>query len=449
MIETLINTIYFLALTLCLKIIVADKKDGLKDAIYFLPIAILGSVVISITTVFVIGNLSVWAMLIVFLQKKKGYILHKALSLTAMAYLLVITTSNSASYLVYLLFPAYGGMILNTPSLYVTYLFFKFLIAPFCMSYLFVKVTRKARHKISVNPGYQTTLANLLILLSFSFQNTMLINLSAPNPSDFYMWIALSTVAFLLLVIFSFLLYTRSIENKHQVEQKEAEQHALLRYTNEIEKQSTDMRKFKHDYQNILASLGTFIEERDLDGLTSYFEEKVEAISKRILEQNFALSHLERVKVKEVKSILINKVMTAQEQGVSLQLTVENDIIELPANTVSLVRMLGIVLDNAIEEMMAIKDIIPQALMEIHLFEDVEGTTMVVSNTCRPNMPPLHVLKSVGFSSKSEGQGLGLVNLSELAMNEPNISLQTLMTNDTFVQKIAIGRQRHVTDIHL
>jgi len=440
MIEILVNTIYFLALTLCLKIIIADKKERLKDAIYFLPIAILGSVVISLTTTFAIGNVTVWTLLILFLQKKKNYTIHKALSLTAMAYLLVITSANGTSYLIYLLFPAYQNLILTTLPLHVIYLVFKFLIVSPCISYLFVKITQKTRHKVSLNSGYQITLANLLILLSFSFQNTMLINIQAPYPSDFYIWIALSTVAFFLLVIFSFLLYTRSIENKHQIEQRKAEQDALLRYTAEIEKQSTDMRKFKHDYQNILVSFGTFIEERDLNGLTTYFEEKVEIVSKKILEQNFTLSHLERVKVKEVKSILINKVITAQGLGVPLQLTVETDIVELPTNTVSLVRMLGIVLDNAIEEVMAIKDTTPTALMEIHLFEDVEGTTMVVSNTCRPNMPPLHRLKTTGFSTKTEGQGLGLVNLSELAMNEPNTSLQTLITQGTFVQKIAIGR---------
>lgn len=50
----------------------------------------------------------------------------------------------------------------------------------------------------------------------------------------------------------------------------------------------------------------------------------------------------------------------------------------------------------------------------------------------------MHVLKQKGFSTKGEGRGLGLSNLGELTAMEPNILLETIISEQRFTQKVVV-----------
>lgn len=53
-------------------------------------------------------------------------------------------------------------------------------------------------------------------------------------------------------------------------------------------------------------------------------------------------------------------------------------------------------------------------------------------------MPPLHVLKERGVSTKGKNRGLGLRNLDDLVGKNELLSLETILKNDTFCQIISI-----------
>jgi len=66
----------------------------------------------------------------------------------------------------------------------------------------------------------------------------------------------------------------------------------------------------------------------------------------------------------------------------------------------------------------------------------------VVQNTCRLDIPKVHQLKQLGFSTKGSGRGIGLTNLSELANEQDNVSLETVVLGDQFIQKVVIGGRK-------
>ena len=47
------------------------------------------------------------------------------------------------------------------------------------------------------------------------------------------------------------------------------------KYTLQIEQINNEMRKFRHDYVNILATLSEYIREDDMDGLRTYFDQNI------------------------------------------------------------------------------------------------------------------------------------------------------------------------------
>lgn len=427
---------------ICLKILTKDHRNWIKDFPYFVGVALLTGLVMELTSIVVLSNVATLLGFFAFLYFKKSYSIKKATILTTLNFLAGVISANAFLFLVLLVYPI--SITDLTVGITVPYIWIISLISPVVTTYLLVKWTGKIRQKINENKTIQTTIANLLlhsIYLSFGFQ--FILDVSHAQDLElghFHTLLFFFGLGFAAILLVSVALYIRSIGNKLQVEQKEAEQRALFQYTKEIEKQSTNMRKFKHDYQNILTSLGSFVKEKDYEGLTHYFEEKIQTLSRNIVDQNFTLDHLERIKMREIKSILVSKVITAQENNVSIHLEIEQDISELSVDSVTLVRMLGIILDNAMEEVMAIKDQIPKAAIEISIFEEEAGITMVVQNTCRPTIEKLYVLKQEGFSSKGEGRGIGLNNLAELAESQPHVSLQTAIVENQFIQKIFIGR---------
>jgi len=432
--------LYHFSMILALKVIIKDRSGWSKELVYFIPILILGGLFVEITSILSLGNLLVLFFLAAFLYFKKGYSVPKTIILASVAHLISTITINGNSLFLVLLFPEW--MDLRYAHWYGYPLYF--LLVNFAVllgvSHLFVRKTEKIRHKINENVDYQLLLANLLVILLVAFDNTILVtSLQNVNLRYFQIWLFFFALVFISLFLLGFILYMRSVENKKYVQRKKEEQQALLQYTREIEKQSRSMWKFKHDYQNILTSLEGFIDEKDYEGLTVYFKEKIITVSRNITDQDFTLSRLELVKITEIKSILVSKVIIAQEHNLLIHLEIRKAIDNAPMDSIALVRMLGIILDNAIEELIQVQKANLEGALLIGIWEEEDEITFVVQNTCRPTTFKVHQLQQNGFSTKGEGRGSGLNNLLELSEENPNAFLETSIVNNQFIQKITIG----------
>ena len=129
------------------------------------------------------------------------------------------------------------------------------------------------------------------------------------------------------------------------------------------------------------------------------------------------------------------KLMVAQNLDIDTTFEADGEIAHIPVDSVALVRMLGIILDNAIEEL----ETLGQGKLLVACFKTEESVTFVVQNTCRPNIPQLHQLEQAGFSTKGEGRGLGLSNLAEITNSYPEIALWTSIKDGNFIQKLTVG----------
>ncbi|EMA6343236.1 sensor histidine kinase [Bacillus cytotoxicus] len=241
-------------------------------------------------------------------------------------------------------------------------------------------------------------------------------------------------ILYLLISLTIFYVYSESLKKTYDAQQKVMEYENMQHYTNEIEKQYTEMRKFRHDYQNILSSLDSFIDEDDYDGLKTYYIEKIRTASEHINSNNFKLENLRRIKVKEIKSVLSAKLIKAQELNIDATFEANEDIDHIPVDSVILVRAIGILMDNAIDEL----KYLGYGNLWVGMIKDKSSLMVIIQNTCREDVPRVHKLKEQGFSTKGENRGLGLSNLSELIQQCPNVVSETIIKNRNFVQKLVI-----------
>ncbi|MDB1679746.1 MULTISPECIES: GHKL domain-containing protein [Enterococcus] len=247
------------------------------------------------------------------------------------------------------------------------------------------------------------------------------------------------------LLIFYCLLSVLSITTVYALSQKklleeELNKHKVIlelqeKYTNEIKKQYQETRKFRHDHANLLAAIHYYLENNEVAELKKFFFDDIVKSNEESNKNFFLLDELQNIGSLGVRGIFYTKLVSAQEKGIDIQVEI-NDFLseEKKVRTSSLVRLFGIFLDNAIEEL----DSIQKGSLIIVGFEENNNSVFIIQNTIRDKIVPLQLLKKEGFSTRSKERGLGLVNVEEILLAEPNILLETKITDDFFIQRITI-----------
>jgi len=347
----------------------------------------------------------------------------------------IITSLIPVFGFAYAQMPGNAGLVIGLASLYRFPLIAFLGVLP---TLIFVHIEPAAIFKLTVRGAAHALLTVGAVMGAFYFYGWL-------ERSNLWVFFSLTVVGYVIgwfIAFISYRLYTKSAEArlkaKLELQQKEAEQQGLERYMAELERQQSAIRKFKHDYQNILLSINVFLQEKDWDGLSQYYAAKIEVASQAIAKDDLVLESLHKIRVREIKSILVAKLMIAQTLGISVTFEADEEIDQIPVDSVALVRMLGILLDNAIEALAEVGE----GKLFVGCFKWDACISFIVQNTCAPNMPELHRLWKPGFSTKGEGRGLGLPNLLELADSQPNVTLETSIEAGDFVQRLAVHGER-------
>lgn len=260
------------------------------------------------------------------------------------------------------------------------------------------------------------------------------------NDSSFMNYLTILFYTFLFFFIYSVLnSEKKSAQLQFEIEKKETENQMMKMYEEEINRQYNEIRSFRHDYLNIVSSLEYYITEENISGMKQYFETCIKP-TRTIFEINLTkLNNLENIDSVELRSIFLTKLCLAQNKGIN------NITIDIPKlikidpkiNLSQLIRIFAIILDNAIEELEYLK----KGKLIVTAYSTEGDSVIIIENSTRIDIAPLYILNSEGYSSKGSHRGLGLKNLSSLIENDPNLVLETQITNATFLQKVIISKE--------
>lgn len=205
----------------------------------------------------------------------------------------------------------------------------------------------------------------------------------------------------LFAILISFLaVYTKKAEYKSKEEKNRMEY--LIEYSEQIEKSYMEIRKFKHDYKNILVSMENYIQSNDIDGLKHFFYSHIKETGILFDQELLEMSPIRNLEAKEIKSIVLSKLYLAHEKGIEIDVNVPQKLDSFPVPSIMLVRMLGIILDNAVEE----SSIIDKPKILFAGLRQEEAITFIIANKCRSDIPDLHVLKKNLIHQKGKNVGL-------------------------------------------
>ncbi|HDA8009489.1 TPA: sensor histidine kinase [Staphylococcus aureus] len=284
---------------------------------------------------------------------------------------------------------------------------------------------------LSLNKTYMIIIS-FVLFATFAFFYIYSTNTSSNGDSLIpYALVFIGLIIFISVVILIMSLFTLK-EMKYKRNQEEIE--TYYEYTLKIEAINNEMRKFRHDYVNILTTLSEYIREDDMIGLRAYFNKNIVPMKDNLQMNAIKLNGIENLKVREIKGLITAKILRAQEMNIPISIEIPDEVSSINLNMIDLSRSIGIILDNAIEASTEIDD----PIIRVAFIESENSVTFIVMNKCADDIPRIHELFQESFSTKGEGRGLGLSTLKEIADNADNVLLDTIIENGFFIQKVEI-----------
>ncbi|GGG94951.1 GHKL domain-containing protein [Staphylococcus pragensis] len=284
---------------------------------------------------------------------------------------------------------------------------------------------------LSINKTYLTVISIVLILsciILYIYSHTS--NLSDASLK-MYGLIFIGIIFFFSLLIVLISNYTiKELRYKRNMEEIET----YYEYTLQIESINNEMRKFRHDYVNILTTMSEYIREDDMTGLRQYFNENIVPMKDNLQMKSIKINGTENLKVRAIKGLVTTKILQAQEKNIPISIEVPELVEHIELNTIDLSRIIGIIIDNAIEASEDLED----ALIRIAFINTESSVMFIVMNKCKEDMPRIHELFQERFSTKGENRGLGLSTLKEITDSTENVLLDTTIENGYFIQKVEI-----------
>ena len=215
---------------------------------------------------------------------------------------------------------------------------------------------------------------------------------------------------------------------------KKIKREAESKYQHQVELRQSDLRRFRHDYLNLLSTMEEFVANDDTAGLKDYFANEIQPTKKWIHNQNMELGNLTKLKVKEIKSLMAVKLLDLQELEIPFSVEIPEEVMRFNMRSGKLARVLGNFVDNAIDELRHVDE--PE--FKLGIFDKDDAILIVIKNNCRAEMPTIKQMFEKDFSTKGENRGLGLWSVKKMLRNVENVSLATKVENGWFTQELEI-----------
>jgi len=408
------------------KIISQDFKLSFKELLYVL---ITGSFLgFTYNYINIITVLFLYIFLI-FLWRNKSNI-YEVLIYCSLGMIISVLSDHISSFFRYAIFGNKSSsfkqlLVLHMPMYYIIGLILSSLA-----SYVLKRILANIKNQ-NKSPIFLTALS-CFIWLTYVF-SIILIRVSGDQPR--LIILNLIFLSLYLILFFGILItYILISQKTYETRRREDEYMYMERYTQDIEKQYNELRKFRHDYQNILTSLEGYLVQEDTAGLKQYFYSNIKKHSDRLMHNEYMLEDLSNIKINGIKSIIATKIIYAQDMGLNANFETSDVITRINMDIILLVRILGILLDNAIEELLYLG----YGQLLVGLIKYPDNILIIVQNTCRDNLPNIQTLKKRNFSTKSSNRGLGLSNVSDIIDQCPNVISEIIVDNQLFIHKIFI-----------
>lgn len=241
---------------------------------------------------------------------------------------------------------------------------------------------------------------------------------------------------FVLLIYFFISIYGLSRTSKLEDTIQSLEEERLYNKTLNI--LYDNIRGFKHDFGNIVQSIGGYVSTNNMDGLKEYYNDLMKDCRK---SNNLSILNPELLQNPAVYSLITSKYHKADDMGISMEIEVFSDLANVNMKTYELTRVFGILLDNAIEASNKCNDV-KKINLTIRKELKLNRQLITISNTYTNKDVNTDKIFEKGYSSKNDSDGkshgLGLWEVRKVLSKNNNLNLFTTKSSEFFTQQLEI-----------
>lgn len=270
----------------------------------------------------------------------------------------------------------------------------------------------------------------LLGILAIGTQFYLIVFYSDKMPIYITITSILSLLAYFIISFYSLL-----STNKLDTTTRDLEEAQLYNKTLTILHDS--IRGFKHNFHNIVQSIGGYADRGDLEGLRVYYRQLLQDCGRT---NNLTALNPEVINNPAIYNVLATKYHKADEIGVQINLGIFIDLneIEKHMKIYEFTRILGILLDNAIEAASECENKIIH--VSFRKEQNRRRLLVIIDNTYKNKDINVDKIYEKDFSTKSKetNSGLGLWEVRQILKKNNNLNLYTTKSEEFFSQQFEI-----------
>lgn len=267
---------------------------------------------------------------------------------------------------------------------------------------------------------------SVLMILSFILQ-AFLISFYIDNLP-----IPITIITILILLgYYTISMYSLTKTTKLEITTRDLEQ--SKQYNKTLSILHDNIRCFRHDFNNIVTTIGGYVHSNDMSGLKNYYSQLVKDCQK---SNNLSTLNPAVINNPAVYSLLTNKYHLATELGIDVNIESFIDFNSLNIKIYEFTKVLGILMDNAIE---ASKEC-DEKNINIYIRNDFSANRqlLIIENSYKEKDIDIDKIFDKGFTSKPSNTGLGLWEVRQILKRNNNLNLFTTKTNEYFKQQFEI-----------
>ncbi|MDT1939342.1 MULTISPECIES: sensor histidine kinase [Carnobacterium] len=368
------------------------------------------------------------------------YFTNRELINTAIIVLLTFIITYASQYLTgFIMMPIYkdtANYESFSSNMSISLFLLTYYLITYCL-FLIVKKTLKSTQKLWSLVSNRTFIVIAVVFLTLTiifFITSTTLEKLYQFDHDIIQITNLMFLAFGSIILIAFIFLYIALTRETEVQKRKLELDQLRIYSNKLEENYQEYRKFRHDYLNMYTGMVGYIETKDMAGLERYFTEHIVTISQSITTNLIKLADLYRIEIPELKGLVATKLLLAQEKGMDISCEVPTPVTRINMDILDLCTAIGILLDNAIEATESIEN--GKIRLSFITYED--RVLITIENQIEDLLVPIYQLFEHGFSTKGSDRGLGLWYLSEMMDKSDVIHLDTSIENHYFIQQLNI-----------
>lgn len=194
-------------------------------------------------------------------------------------------------------------------------------------------------------------------------------------------------------------------------------------------------RKINHENKNDLVMIKNMIKNKNYNNALNYISEVLQE-----KEETINITSLKNIKSETLKGFLQYKFSDIKNKNIKVNFDINKDVSKInideaiPSNRVKdLYRIIGIILDNAIEATLDSE----KKIINININLDDDKYIINISNTFNKNIN-LESLGNMGYTTKGNGRGVGLSLVNEILNQSTQFELERQIVQNIFYCELKI-----------